>query len=109
MYPNLEDALAPQRASNPTAGRRAERSSSPSASGPWAVVRQVLTHSSRYIETRIVPFGPYPLHEHEAPGIALLLRGALEVTYVSGHRLAGDARERAGALVLPVGLSHRGR
>jgi len=92
MHPNLEDALAPQCASNPTAGRRAEHLSPPSASGPWAVVRQVLTHGSRYLETRIAPFGPYPLHEHGAPAIALLLRGALEVTYASGHRLAGDAR-----------------
>jgi AraC family transcriptional regulator len=49
------------------------------------------------------------MHAHAAPGVALLLRGALEVTYASGERVAGDARERVGALVLPVGIPHRGR
>jgi AraC family transcriptional regulator len=110
MHPNPEDALAPQSASDPNGIRRAERlSAPPSGSGPWTVVRQVRTQGSRYVETRIAPFGPHPLHAHGAPAIALLVRGALEVTYASGHRLAGDARERAGALVLPVGPPHRGQ
>jgi len=110
MHADREDALAPRSTSDPNDMRRAERSSArPSTSGPWTVVRQLRVRGSWYIETRIAPFGPYPLHEHDAPGIALLLRGTLEVTYASGHRLTGDARERAGALVLPVGAPHRGR
>jgi AraC family transcriptional regulator len=90
--------------------RRAERSPAPpSEPEPWTVVRQVRTRGSRYLDTRVAPFGPHPMHAHEAPAIALLLRGALEVTYASGYRLAGDASDRAGALVLPVGPAHRGR
>lgn len=81
----------------------------PSGRGAWTVVRQVRTPGSRFLDTRVAPFGPHPMHSHAAPAIAILLRGALEVTYASGHRLAGDARERAGALVLPVGPAHRGR
>jgi AraC family transcriptional regulator len=72
-------------------------------------VRQVHAQGGQYLETCVAPFGPYPMHAHAAPGIALLVRGALDVTFASGHRVAGDARERAGALVLPVGTPHRGR
>jgi AraC family transcriptional regulator len=90
----------------PSAERLAALASGPE---PWSVVRQVQTQGSQYLETHVAPRSPYPMHAHTAPGIALLVRGALEVTYDSGHRVVGDARERAGALVLPVGTSHRGR
>jgi AraC family transcriptional regulator len=76
---------------------------------PWAVVRQRHTQGSEYLETCVAPFGPYPMHAHAAPGVVLLLHGSLEVTYASGHRVAGDSRGLAGALVLPVGTPHRGR
>ena len=109
MHPNPEDSSAPQSAPDPIGLRHAERSSAPSKPEPWTVVRQVCTQGSRYLDTRVAPFGPHPMHAHEAPAIALLLRGALEVTYATGYRLAGDAGERAGALVLPVGPAHRGR
>jgi AraC-like DNA-binding protein len=110
MHPNPEDSSALQSAPDPNGMRRAERvSAPPRVSDPWTVVRQVHTQGSRYLETRVVPFGPHPMHAHEAPAIALLLRGSLEVTYATGHRLTGDAGERVGALVLPVGPAHRGR
>jgi AraC family transcriptional regulator len=88
---------------------QAEALTLPSAADSWSVVRHVRTPGSHCVEARVAPFGPRPMHAHRAPGIALLLRGALEVTYASGHRLAGDARERAAALVLPVGPPHCGR
>jgi AraC family transcriptional regulator len=110
MHLNSEDSSARQSAPDPNGTRRAERSSAPpSEPEPWTVVRQVRTHGSRYLDTRVAPYGPHPMHAHDAPAIALLLRGALEVTYASGYCLAGDASERAGALVLPVGPAHRGR
>jgi len=110
MHPNPKDALAPPSAPGANRMRGAERLVA-LASGPepWSVVRQVHTQGSQYLETHVAPFGPYPMHAHAAPGIALLVRGALEVTYASGHRVSGDASERAGALVLPVGTPHRGR
>ena len=110
MHPNPQDSSASQRAPDPYGTRRAERSSAPpDEPEPWTVVRQVRTHGRRYLDTRVAPFGPHPMHAHDAPAIALLLRGALEVTYASGYRFAGDAGERAGALVLPVAPAHRAR
>ena len=76
---------------------------------PWSIVRQLSTQGSRYVDTRVSPSGPHAMHRHETPAIALLLHGAVEVTYASGRQLAGDASARAGALVLPVGSPHRAR
>ena len=109
MHQNTEDSSAPQSAPDPNGMRRGEPASAPSKPEPWTVVRQVRTAGSRYLDTRVEPFGPHPMHVHAAPAIALLLRGALEITYATGYRLAGDAGERAGALVLPIGPAHRGR
>ena len=77
---------------------------------PWIITRQVAAPGVRYTESRFAALTPYPLHEHPAPGIALLLRGAMEMTYASGRRLAGDAGgDRVSAVVLPTGEPHRGR
>ena len=77
---------------------------------PWIITRQVTAPGVRYTESRFAALTPYPLHEHPAPGIALLLRGAMEMTYASGRRLAGDAGgDRVSAVVLPTGEPHSGR
>jgi AraC family transcriptional regulator len=84
-----------------------EQSSRPA---PWTIRRQLAAPGARYTESRFAALTPYPLHEHPAPGIALLLRGAIEMTYASGRRLAGDAGgDRVSAVVLPTGEAHRGR
>jgi AraC family transcriptional regulator len=103
MSLKLEGARASQSASDsPVAAP-------PSDTEAWTVVRQLRTQGSRYVETHVLPSGPHATHTHETPAIALLLHGAVEVTYASGRRVAGDASGRAGALILPVGSAHRAR
>jgi AraC-like DNA-binding protein/quercetin dioxygenase-like cupin family protein len=97
MASKSEDAFAP-----PSGTRPSDRE-------PWSVVRELSTRGGRYIETSVLPSGPHPPHTHETPAIGLLLHGAIDVSYASGRRLAGDATTRAGALVLPVGSAHRAR
>ena len=75
----------------------------------WAILRQVDTRVGRYVESRHAAFGRHPSHTHTAPTIALLLQGALEVTFASGRRLVCEAGGAGGALVLPPGPPHRGR
>jgi AraC family transcriptional regulator len=110
MHSNRNDALAPPSASDANGRRDAERLTAlANRPEPWSVVRHVRTQGGQYLETYVAPYGRYPMHAHSAPGIALLVRGALEVTYASGRRVAGDASERAGALVLPFDTPHGGR
>jgi len=110
MIPNPDDALAFESAFDSKRVRGAEPVAAlESGREPWSIVRELRTEGSRYVETRVVPSGPHPEHAHESPSIALLLDGAIEVAYPSGRRLAGDAGDRAGALVLPVGSPHRVR
>jgi AraC family transcriptional regulator len=75
----------------------------------WTILRQVQTRLGRYVESRHAAFGRHPSHTHTTPTVALLLRGALEVTFASGRRLVCEAGSAAGALVLPPGPPHRGR
>jgi AraC family transcriptional regulator len=92
---------------------RSERNSAarswPGSSGRWTIVRDVRAQGGRYIESRHEAFALHPSHVHDTPTIALLLRGALELKFNSGRRLAVDATEMAGALVLPSGPPHHGR
>jgi AraC family transcriptional regulator len=75
----------------------------------WTIVRQVRARGGRYVESTYAAFGSHPSHHHTTPSIALLLRGALELTFSSGRRLAVDAGGAGGAVVLPSGPPHRGR
>jgi len=81
----------------------------PNRPEPWTIVRQLEARGGRYVESRHAAFASHPLHRHTTPTIALLLRGALEVRFVSGRRLEADAGAAGGALVLPPGPPHRGR
>jgi AraC family transcriptional regulator len=82
----------------------------PSRPEPFTVSRQMAAFGGRFIETRFEGSTPYPLHAHPAPVIALVVRGAIEMSYASGRRLSGDAgRDAASALVLPSGEPHSGR
>jgi AraC family transcriptional regulator len=81
----------------------------PTRPEPWRIVRQVRSQGGLYLESRHAAFASHPSHFHTTPSIALLLRGALEVTFASGRRLALDAGAASGALVLPPGPPHRGR
>src|SRR5689334_4520802 len=66
---------------------------------PWTIVRQVRAEGGQYVESRHAAFASHPSHVHTTPTIALLLRGALEVRFGYGRRLAADAL--GSALVLP--------
>jgi AraC family transcriptional regulator len=87
----------------------AERVLAPGQAEPLTIVRQLRARGGQYVDSRHAPFASHPSHWHSAPTIALLLRGALEVTFTSGRHLAADARATGGALVLPPGAPHRGR
>jgi AraC family transcriptional regulator len=109
MHPHAEKPLLPRGHSDQIGLRRAERLSQPSPSEPWRVVRQVGAQGGLYLESCHAAFASHPSHFHTTPSIALLLRGALEVTFASGRRLEADAGAASGALVLPAGPPHRGR
>ena len=101
--------MAPQDQVDPNGRHRDERRSSPNQPESWTIVRQVRARSGRYVESRHAAFASHPLHLHTTPTIALLLRGALEVRFASGRRLAVDAGAAGSALVLPPGPPHAGR
>jgi AraC family transcriptional regulator len=109
MQPSPRGASPPQDQLNPNGSQRAEHASSPERPEPWTVVRQLCTQGARYVESRHAAFASHPAHVHTAPTIALLLRGALEVRFASGRRLAADEAAAGSALVLPPGPPHRGR
>ena len=108
MHSSPEGTLAPQGQVNPNGRHRAERLP-PSLPEPWTIVRHVHARGGQYVESRHAAFASHPSHVHTTPTIALLLRGALEVKFASGRRLAVDASAAAGALVLPAGPPHHGR
>jgi AraC family transcriptional regulator len=101
--------LSPQGELDPGVARRADHRQQASRPEPWRIVRQVRAQGGLYLESRHAAFASHPSHFHSTPSIALLLRGALEVTFASGRRLAVDAGAAGGALVLPSGPPHRGR
>jgi AraC family transcriptional regulator len=109
MQPSSRGALRPQDDVNPDGRHRAERPSPPDRPEPWTIVRQVRAQGGLYVESRHAAFASHPSHLHTTPSIALLLRGALEVRFASGRRLAVEAGAAGGALVLPPGPPHRGR
>jgi len=108
MQPSPRGALPPQEQADPNSRHRAERPSPPDQPEPWTIVRQVRAEGGLYVESRHAAFASHPSHVHTIPTIALLLRGALEVQFASGRRLAVDAAA-GGALVLPPGPPHRGQ
>jgi AraC-like DNA-binding protein len=90
-------------------GRNPAGTSSPGSTDRWTIVRHVHAQGGQYVESRHEAFASHPSHVHTTPTIALLLRGALEVKFASGRRLAVDAGTAVGALVLPPGPPHHGR
>jgi AraC family transcriptional regulator len=108
-HPNSEGEVAPHGQVDPDRTLRTGRLSSPGRPEPWAIVRQVRARGGQYVESRHAAYASHPSHLHTTPTIALLLRGALEVTFASGRRLAVDAGAAGGALVLPPGPPHCGR
>jgi AraC family transcriptional regulator len=108
MQPSPRDALSSHDQWDPSGTAGAERASPVDRSEPWTIVRQRRADGGLYVESRHAPFASHPSHLRTTPSIALLLRGALEVRFASGRRLAVDAGAAGGALVLPPG-SHSGR
>lgn len=94
MHPNPEGTLDPQGEVDPNGRQRAERLP-PSRAEPWTIVRYVRALGGQYVESRHAAFASHPSHVHTTPTIALLLRGALEVTFASGRRLAVDADRKS--------------
>jgi len=108
MQPSPRGALPPQEQADPNSRNRGGRPSPRDQPEPWTIVRQVRAEGGLYVESRHAAFASHPSHVHTIPTIALLLRGALEVQFASGRRLAVDAAA-GGALVLPPGPPHRGQ
>jgi AraC family transcriptional regulator len=108
MQPSPRGALSPHDQADPNEGG-VERPSPANELEPWTIVRQVRVRGGQFVESRHAPFASHPSHAHTTPTIALLLRGALEVRFASGRRLAVDAGAAGGALVLPPGPPHCGR
>jgi AraC family transcriptional regulator len=108
MHRKSESGAARQGQADSSGRQRAERLP-PGLSERWTIVRHVRARGGQYVESRHAAFASHPSHVHTTPTIALLLRGALEVSFASGRRLVVDASEAAGALVLPPGPPHHGR
>lgn len=109
MHRNSRGTLDPRARIDPNGRESAERPPTSSAPERWTIVRHVRARGGQYVESRHEAFASHPSHVHTTPTIALLLRGALELTFASGRRLTVDAGTAGGALVLPPGPPHYGR